>query len=63
MDIGKSNNNFKDKKLKCFNYNKYRHITKECQSKKKERETRKCFKCNKEGYIAKNCKGTQSIKK
>ena len=63
MDIRKSNNNFKDKKPKCFNYNKYRHIAKECQSKKKERETRKCFKCNKEGYIAKNCKGTQSIKK
>jgi len=30
MDIGKSNNNFKDRKPKCFNYNKYGHITKEC---------------------------------
>jgi len=36
MDIGKSNENFKDRKLKCFNYNKYRHMAKECQSKKKE---------------------------
>jgi len=36
MDIGKSNENFKDRKPKCFNYNKYKHIAKECQSKKKE---------------------------
>ena len=63
IDIGKSNDNFKNGKPKCFNYNKYGHITKECQSKKKEQETRKCFKCDKEGHIAKNCKGTQSIKK
>ena len=55
MDIGKSNGNFKDKKPKCFNYNKYGHITKECW-KKKEKETRKCFKCDKEEHIAKDCK-------
>jgi len=30
MDIGKSNKNFKDGKPKCFNYNKYEHMTKEC---------------------------------
>ena len=30
MDIGKSNDNFKDRKPKCFNYNKYSHIAKEC---------------------------------
>ena len=36
MDIGKSNNNFKDGKPKCFNCNKYGHIAKECQSEKKE---------------------------
>ena len=63
MNIRKSNNNFKDRKPKCFNYNKYGHITKECRSKKKEQETRKCFKYDKEEHIAKNCKGTQSIKK
>jgi len=56
MDIGKSNRKFKDGKPKCFNCNKYRHIAKECQSKKKERETRKCFKYDKEEHIAKNCK-------
>ena len=36
MDIGKSNDNFKDGKPKCFNCNKYGHIMKKCQSKKKE---------------------------
>ena len=36
MNIRKSNNNFRDGKLKCFNCNKYRYIVKECQSKKKE---------------------------
>ena len=30
MDIGKSNDNFKDRKPKCFNYNKYRYMAKEC---------------------------------
>ena len=30
MDIRKSNDNFKDRKPKCFNYNKYEHIAKEC---------------------------------
>ena len=62
INIEKSNNNFKDVKLKCFNCNKYGHIAKECQ-RKKEKETKKCFKCNKEGHIAKNCKGKQLIKK
>ena len=62
MDIGKSNNNFKDGKPKCFNCNKYGHIAKECW-KKKEKNTRKCFKCDREGYIVKNCKGKQSMKK
>ena len=36
MDIGKSNKNFKDEKPKYFNCNKYRHMAKECQAKKKE---------------------------
>ena len=62
MDIRKSNDNFKDGKPKCFNCNKYRHMTKECW-KRKEKETWKCFKCNKEGHIAKDCKGKQLIRK
>jgi len=62
MDIGKTNDNFKDRKSKYFNCNKYRHMAKEYRLKKKECETRKCFKCEKEEHIAKDCKGTQSIK-
>ena len=30
MDIGKSNDNFKDGEPKCFNCNKYSHMVKEC---------------------------------
>ena len=63
MDIGKSNDNFKDKKLKCFNCNKYGYMAKKCQSKKKEQETRKCFKCDKKEHIAKDYEGMQSMKK
>jgi len=39
MDIGKSNDNFKDGKPKYFNCNKYGYMAKECRLKKKERET------------------------
>ena len=63
MDIGKSNNNFKDRKPKCFNCNKYGHMAKECQSEKREHETRTCFKCEKKEHIAKDCKGKQTMKK
>jgi len=62
MDIGRSNDNFKDGKPKCFNCNKYGHMAKDCQGKKKERETGKCFKCNKEEHIAKDCKRKQMMK-
>jgi len=62
MDIGKSNDNFKDEKPKCFNCNKYGHIAKKCW-KKKEKDTRKCFKCKKVGYIMKDCKEKQLMKK
>jgi len=63
MDIGKTNENFKDGKPKCFNYNKYRHMAKECQSEKKGQETQTCFKCDKKGHIAKDCKRKQMMKK
>ena len=38
-DIGKSNDNFKDGKPKCFNCNKYGYMTKECRAEKRERQT------------------------
>jgi len=63
MDIGKTNDNFKDGKPKCFNCNKYRHMAKKCWLKKKEQETRKCFKYDKKGHIARDFKGTQLMKK
>jgi len=63
IDIRKSNDNFKNRKPKCFNYNKYEYIAKKCWLKKKEWETRKCFKCNKEEHIAKDCNRAQSMKK
>jgi len=56
MNIEKSNKNFKNRKLKYFNYNKYRYIAKECQLKKKEQKIRKYFKYDKKEYITKNCK-------
>ena len=62
MEIGKSDDNFKDERPKCFNCNKYSYMAKECW-KKKEKETRKCFKCDKKEYLAKDCKGKQSMKK
>ena len=62
IDIRRSNNNFKDRKPKCFNCNKYGYMAKDCQGKKKEREIRKCFKCDKEGHIAKDCKEKQTMK-
>jgi len=63
MDIGKSNDNFKDRKPKCFNCNKYGHIAKECRAEKKEYETRTYFKCEKKRHIAKDCKEKQMMKK
>ena len=63
MDIGKSNDNFKDGKPKYFNCNKYGHMAKECQTEKKEQEIRMCFKCNKKRHIAKDCKGKQMMMK
>ena len=63
MDIGKSNNNFKDGKPKYFNCNKYGHMAEKYQAKKKEQETRTCFKYDKEGHITRDCKGKQAMKK
>jgi len=63
IDIEKSNDNFKDRKSKCFNCNKYGHMAKECQVKKKEREVRTCFKCDKEEHITRDYKEKQTMRK
>ena len=62
MDIGKSKDNFKNRKPKYFNCKIYRYIAKDCKKPKKERDTRKCYKYRQTGYIAKDCKTKQKIK-
>ena len=59
MDIGKSKENFKDRKPKCFNCDLYRHMAKDCQRSKKEKNNRKCYKCKWVEYIAKDCRTKQ----
>jgi len=39
IETGKSNKNFKDGKLKYFNYEIYRYITRDCKKPKKEKDT------------------------
>ena len=57
MDIGKARDNFdKNGKSKYFNYNTYRHMTKDCQKLKKEQDNRKYYKCKKIEHITKNCR-------
>ena len=63
MNIGKTRDNFdKDGKLKCFNYNTYGYMIKNCQKPKKERDTRKYYKYEKIGHIVKDCRLEQKIK-
>ena len=63
IDIKKSNDNFKDRKSKYFNCNKYGYMAKEYQVKKKEREARTCFKCDKEEHITRDYKEKQTMRK
>ena len=63
MDIGKLKDNFKNGKPKCFNYEIYRHIAKNCQKSKKEKDNRKYYKCKWVGHIAKDCKTELKMKK
>jgi len=37
MEIRKSNKNFKDGRLKCFNYKIYKHMAKDCKKPKMSR--------------------------
>ena len=62
MDIRKAQDNFdKDGRLKCLNYNTYKHIAKECQRLKKKRKTRKYYKYNKVEHLAKDCRIGQKM--
>ena len=56
MDIRKSNNNFKNGKLKCFNCKAYGHIAWDYKKPKKEKYTHKCYECGKVRYIVKDCR-------
>jgi len=62
MDIGKSKENFKDRKPKCFNCNLYKYIAIFCQKLKKEKDNRKCYKCEQVGYITKDYRTGQKMK-
>ena len=62
MNIGKSKENFKDGKSRCFNCNVYGHIAKDCKKQKKEKDTRKCYKCKWVGHIIKDYREGQKMK-
>ena len=56
MDIGKSKENFKDRKPRCFNCDIYRYIAKDYRKLKKEKDTKKCYKYKQVEYITKDCR-------
>ena len=63
MDTGKFKDNYnKNRKSKCFNYNVYRHMAKDCQKPKKEKETRKWYRYNKIEYLVKDCRLEKRMK-
>lgn len=62
MDIGNSKENFKDGKLRCFNYNLYKHMARDCWRPKKENNNKKFYKYKQAGHIAKDYKTEQKIK-
>ena len=63
MEIRKSNNNFKDGKLKCFNCKIYEHIARDYKKLKKEKDTQKCYECGRTRHIVRDCRTKQKIKK
>ena len=62
IDIGKTQDNFDEQRRpKCFNYNTYRHMARECKKLKKSRKTRKCYKYDKVGHLEKECRSKQKM--
>ena len=55
IDIGKSNNKFKDGKPKYFNCKIYKHIAWDYKKSKKEKDTQKCYMWKSRIY----CQGLQ----
>jgi len=62
MEIGQQQNNGQGCKPKCYNYNKFGHMAKDCQQPKKEKKPQGCFKYGKEEHIAIGCRAPQQIK-
>ena len=63
LQNGKFKDNYnKDRKLRCFNYNIYKHMAKDCRKLKKEKEMRKYYKYDKVKHLTKNCRTRQKIK-
>ena len=55
INIRKAKDNYdNNRKPKCFNFNVYKHITKDCMKLKKKKETRKYYKYNKIEHLAEN---------
>ncbi len=60
MDIGKSNDNFKDGKSKCFNCNKYRHIGKgNADQKRRNEKHKRVLNATRRGTLPKTVKGNR----
>ena len=63
MEIGKSNENFKDGKLKYFNCEIYRHMARDCKKLKKKKGTQKYYECGRTEHIARDFRIKQKMKK
>ena len=49
MEIGRQHNR-QGHKVKCYNYNRFEHIAKDCWQLKKEKKPQGCFKCGVREY-------------
>jgi len=58
MDIGKSNNNFKDRKPKYFNCNKYRHMAKNVGTRRKRKKPESVSNATKRNTSQRTVKGS-----
>jgi len=56
MEIGQQRNNKQGHKPKCYNYNKFGHMTKDYWQPKKEKKPQGYFKCGKEEHITIGCR-------